>query len=196
LTPERLRENIRGDFQVSRMIATEVDSKIVVQTQEVADFYAKNPEAFKQGERVRASHILIGVPAASDAATRAARRARAEGLVREARAGKDFAALAREHSDDGSASAGGDLGAFERGQMVPPFEQAAFALSPGEISEVVETEFGYHVIKVAAREPARTVPLEEAQEQIGNYLSQRQRQERIAAFVDGLRATHKIEVLI
>lgn len=196
LTPDTLRSAIRSDLQVARMIAAEVDSKIAVQPQEVSDFYAQHPQEFEQGERVRASHILVGVPADADAATRAQARAKAESLVREARGGQDFAALARENSQDGNASDGGDLGVFERGQMVPPFEQAAFTLKEGEISEVVETQFGYHVIKVAEHLPALTVPLDKVRDQIEQYLLQGHREVATAAFVVSLKAKHKIEILI
>lgn len=116
-------------------------------------------------ERVRAAHILL---AASDEDARAERRAEAEALLARAREGEDFASLARDHSEDeGSAATGGDLGAFSRGRMVPPFEEAAFGLeAPGEISEVVETRFGLHLIKLLEREPEHHRPFEEVKDEI------------------------------
>jgi parvulin-like peptidyl-prolyl isomerase len=101
-------------------------------------------------EQVRARHVLAKADAGADEPTRAAARGKAEQAHRRALAGEDFAALAKELSDDASAAEGGDLGFFEKGRMVPAFADAAFALQPGEISAVVETQFGYHVIKVEA----------------------------------------------
>ena len=104
-------------------------------------------------ERVGARHVLIAWRGSERAAptitrTRDEARTRAEDVLRRARGGEDFAALARQFSDEpGASTGGGDLGVFGRGQMVPPFEQAAFALALGAVSDVVETSFGYHVIK-------------------------------------------------
>jgi peptidyl-prolyl cis-trans isomerase C len=146
---------------------------------------------------VRASHILIGIPQNADAATKQQAKAKADALLKDLKAGKDFAATAKANSQDpGSAPNGGDLGYFEQGQMVPPFEQAAFALKPGEMSEVVETQFGYHIIKVADKQESKVVPLEEAKGQIEEYLTQQNRHAQTELFVNALRAKAKVEILI
>lgn len=116
---------------------------------ELEKYYRRHLDQFEILERVKASHILIKVDANMDEQTKAKKRAFAEKLLKEARAGKDFAELARLNSDDKeSAAKGGSLGYFTRGSMVKPFEEAAFSLKPGEISDLVETPFGYHIIKV------------------------------------------------
>jgi peptidyl-prolyl cis-trans isomerase C len=118
-------------------------------------------------------------------------------VLKSARAGKDFAALAKEFSQDpGSAAQGGDLGFFAAQQMVPEFSNAAFKLKPGAISDIVETQFGYHIIKVIEKQPARTVKLEEVRPQLEQQLLQANRQREVQAFVQALRQKGKIEVFI
>jgi peptidyl-prolyl cis-trans isomerase C len=197
LTLEQVKSDARQDMAISKMIEAEIAAKIAVKQEQVTDFYAKNPDQFKEGESVRASHILIAVPKGADAAAKAQARAKAEGVLKDVKAGKDFAALAKEHSaDPGSAAQGGDLGFFQQGQMVGPFNDAAFSLAPGAISDVVETDFGFHIIKVVEKKPGRTIPLDDVKPQVEQYLQQMNRQEQTEAFVNGLRAKGKIEVLI
>ena len=197
LTLEQVKSDARQDMAISKLIEAEIASKIAVKPEQVTDFYAKNPDQFKQGESVRASHILISVPKGADAATKAQARTKAEQVLKEVKAGKDFAALATQYSGDpGSAAKGGDLGFFQQGQMVGPFNDVAFSLAPGTVSDLVETDFGFHIIKVAEKKAGRTIPLEEVKPQVEQYLEQMNRQEQTDAFVNGLKAKGKIEVLI
>ena len=197
LTLDQVKSDAKQDMAIAKMIETEIATKVAVKPEQVNDFYAKNPDQFKEGESVRASHILIAVPKGADAATKAQARAKAEGILKDVKAGKDFAALAKENSaDPGSAAQGGDLGFFQQGQMVGPFNDAAFSLAPGAISDIVETDFGFHIIKVAEKKPGRTIPLEEVKPQVEQYLEQMNRQEQTDAFVNALKAKGKIEVLI
>ena len=109
----------------------------------------------------------------------------------------DLSALAKQHSQDpGSAPNGGDLGFFQQGQMVGPFNDVAFKLQPGAVSDLVETEFGFHIIKVAEKQPSRTVPLEEVRPKLEEYLERQNREQETDAFVNGLKAKGKIEILI
>jgi peptidyl-prolyl cis-trans isomerase C len=196
-TLEQLRTDARQDIAVQKMIDAEVSPKAAVKPEQLADFYAKNPDQFKQPERVHASHILIGVPRGADAATKAQAKAKAEQVLKDVKAGKDFATLAKENSQDpGSAPNGGDLGFFQQGQMVGPFNDAAFSLAPGTVSDLVETEFGFHIIKVAEKQPPRTVALEDVKPQLEQFLLERNRQEQTDAFVKGLRSKGTIEILI
>ncbi len=114
-------------------------------------YYRRHLDQFDIPEQVKASHILIKVGQDADPKTKSEKKAFAEKLLADIKAGKDFAELARLHSDDkASAVKGGDLDFFTRGTMVPAFEQAAFNMQPGEVSEIVETSFGFHIIKVEA----------------------------------------------
>jgi len=196
MTLDQLQKQTRMGLDVSKVLDAEVNSKIAVPDADVDAFYKQNTERFKQGETVHASHILIGVPQGADAATKQAARAKAQQVLKQVKAGGDFAALAKANSQDGSAQNGGDLGFFPKGQMEPTFEKTAFALKPGQTSGLVETPFGFHIIKVLERRAPRTAPLEEVAPQIKEFLSGQQRQAKITAFVDQAKAKSKIEILV
>ena len=197
MTLAAVRDDARSELGVEKLVETEIAGKIAVTPEAVTDFYQKNQDKFQQGARVRASHILIAVPDTADAAAKQQAKTKAEAVLKDLKGGKDFAAAAKESSQDpGSAPSGGDLGFFEQGQMVPPFEQAAFALKPGAMSELVESPFGFHIIKVAEKQDARVVPLEEAKPKIDEFLSGQNRQTQTQAFVSTLKAKAKIEILI
>jgi peptidyl-prolyl cis-trans isomerase C len=196
MTLDQLRDETRTQLLVSKMLDKEVGSQVAVKPAEVSAFYEKNPERFQQPEAIHASHVLITVAQGADAATKAAARAKAEDVLKQARAGADFAKLARTYSNDASAPRGGDLGFFPKGQMVPAFEAAAFALVPNQISDVVETPFGFHVIKVLEKRTAQSVPFGQAAPQIEQYLRQEQQQAKTKAFVQQLRAKGNVQVFI
>lgn len=197
LTLEGLRTDVREGLQIDRMIDAEVGTRAAVTAEQITDFYAKNPSEFQQAERVRASHILIRVSEGGDAAAKEQARTRATAILTDVKAGRDFAALATEHSQDpGSAPKGGDLGFFERGQMVGPFEEAAFSLAAGQSSELVETQFGFHIVKVVDKQAARTIPLDEVRPQVDQYLQGQNRERETQAFIDLLKAKGKVEILI
>ena len=197
LTPEHLREQTRTSLEVTKVIEAEVTPKVVVQDAEVSTFYEQNLERFKQGESVRASHILFGVAQDATPVQKTDAKAKAQAALKEVRAGGDFAALARAQSQDqGSAPQGGDLGFFPKGQMNPQFEDAAFKLKAGAVSPVVETPFGFHIIKVHERRAPRTAPLTEVAGQIKEFLTQGQREQKLEQFVDQVKAKGKIEILL
>lgn len=197
LTPQQIRGEMRNQLVVRRLLESEVNPKIGVSQEEITTFYKRNTKQFEVPERVRASHILIAFPAGADAAAKATAMSTATGVLKKARGGADFAALAREFSQDpSSAASGGDLGFFQQGKMVGPFNDVAFSLMPGQISDVVETEYGYHIIKVSEKQPGRTMSLEEAQPQIDSYLKNINRQKETQAFVRALRSKGKVEVFL
>jgi peptidyl-prolyl cis-trans isomerase C len=197
MTVEGLRADAKSDMQVAKMLETEVNTKVAVQPADVDTFYQQNPDKFQQPERVRASHILIRTEENADAKAKEAAKAKATDVLKQVKSGKDFAELAKQHSQDpGSAVQGGDLGFFQQGQMVGAFERAAFALKPGEVSEIVETPFGFHIIKMAEKQPARTVPIAEVKPQIEQFLQNQQRQQKTQAFIESLKSKGKVEVLI
>ena len=197
LTPEHLREQTRTSLEVTKVIEAEVTPKVMVQDAEVSTFYAQNLERFKQGESVHASHILFGVTQDAPPVQKTEAKTKAQAALKEVRAGGDFATLARAQSQDqGSAAQGGDLGFFPKGQMNPQFEDAAFKLKAGAVSPVVETPFGFHIIKVHERRAPRTAPLTEVAGQIKQFLTQGQREQKLEQFVDQVKAKGKIEILL
>ena len=193
MTENDLRAEARQRLTVDKLLTTEIEPKAAVTEADIADFYKKNPQFFMQPEALRASHILIK---AENAEGKPAAKAKADDLLRQIKGGADFAALAKQHSNDGSAAGGGDLGFFPRGQMVKPFEDAAFALKPGEVSPVVESEFGYHIIKAAEHRDARTVPLAEVSDRIAQALRQQKQQQLAQQFVQSLKGKAKVEILM
>lgn len=148
-----------------------IRSQVIVPESELRARYDGARESYRQPEQISARHVLISVPEGASPEQEAAARAEAERVLALARGGTDFAELAREFSDEPNAAAsGGDLGSFPRGRMVPEFEQAAFALEPGQISDLVRTSFGYHVIKVSEKVPASVRPFEQVRAELESRL--------------------------
>jgi len=194
---DKFRADQRSDLAISKMMIEALKDKVTATPAQIDEFYKSNPKRFQQGERVRASHILITVPEGADGITKDKAREKADGLLKKIKAGGDFAALAKENSQDpGSAVQGGDLGYFQPGQMVGPFNEVAFKLAPGTVSELVETQFGFHIIKVVDKQAGRTVPLDEVRPQLTQFIENQNRQRETTVFVAGLRAKSKIEILI
>ena len=160
--------------------------KIEVGSDESHKFYEEHQADFSRPEQRQASHILINVATSAPQAEQDAARAKAEKLLAQVKQNPaKFAGLAKQFSQDpGSAPKGGDLGLFGRGMMVKPFEEAAFSLKQGEISELVKSDFGYHIIKVTAIKPARVVSFDEARESIVNKLRQQKAGEKFAELAE------------
>ena len=151
-------------------------------------FYNENLQQFSNPEQVHALHILLKTEGKDAAAV----RKQAETVLKEARSGADFAALARKYSEDeGSKGSGGDLNFFGRGSMVKPFEDAAFALAPGQISDLVQTDYGFHVIKVLEKRAAGQRPLAEVRDQIAEQLKGQLAQSRAQDLSTALAARIK-----
>lgn len=163
-------------------------SKATVTDADVRKYYDDNLSQFSRPEQRRASHVLFRVEPNAKPDDRRSVRDLAESVLKRAQAGEDFAALARAMSQDpGSASNGGDLGWFGRGDMVPAFDQAAFSTAPGQFAPVVETEFGYHVLKVVDQRAAGSTPFEEVQAGIRRQVELRRQQEVVEAEAKRLR---------
>jgi peptidyl-prolyl cis-trans isomerase D len=167
---EHAEEFSRPEQRVLRYLVVETSRLarlLPVEDSEIEAYYASHGDEFMQGEQAHARHILIRVSPAAGQPERADAKLRAQQVAELARSGADFAELAAKHSDDpANKDAGGDLGWFGRGQMVPEFEQAVFAAAPGEIVGPVESQFGYHVIRLEERREPRQQPLEEVRDKV------------------------------
>jgi peptidyl-prolyl cis-trans isomerase C len=193
VTEADISQQILRGLTIEELIDIKVGQKIVVSEAEGKRYYDENPNFFQQPEQVHARHILIKVAPDADDAAKAEARKSIEAVEKKVKAGEDFEALAMAHSQGPSGPKGGDLGFFGRGQMVPPFEEAAFALEPGKVSGIVETEFGYHLIQNVEKKPAETISFETAKDQITEFLKQEKLQSDVERYVEDLKKTAKIE---
>jgi peptidyl-prolyl cis-trans isomerase C len=172
ISEAELKSQIRKGMAIQQFVDKDLVQDVKVSQKEVKDFYKNNPDMFKQSEQVKASHILIKVDTQADKSAKDQANKKIKEIQKKLEDGEDFAALAKEYSEGPSNVNGGDLGYFERGRMVKPFEDAAFKLKPGEVSGMVETPFGYHLIKVVDKKPESVVSYENAKERIAQYLEQ------------------------
>ena len=196
LTEAGLRFQFERDLAIRKLLDDQIGGKSTVSEKESRAYYDSNLESFKKPEQVRASHILIKVDPGADEAKKAEARTKIESLQAKLKNGEDFGAVAKEYSEGPSGPKGGDLGFFGRGQMVKPFEETAFSMKPGQVSGMVETRFGYHLIMVTERTPESTLSYEEAKDRLEQYLKQQKVQEEIAAYVETLKGKAKIERLV
>jgi len=191
VTEATLRSNLVTELRMKALVEGQFKDLKPTEAQ-VAEFYDAGKERFAQPESVHARHILLKVDKADDEAAKAAKKQKIDDLKKQLDGGADFAELAKANSECPSASRGGDLGTFGKGDMVPPFEEAAFLQATNAIGPVVETEFGYHVIQVLEHNAARTVPLDEVRETIAGRLEQQKQQQAFGDYLKGLKAKAKI----
>ncbi|HEV8701200.1 MAG TPA: peptidylprolyl isomerase [Candidatus Polarisedimenticolia bacterium] len=193
VTEAEIKEQLRRTLIVTRFVDREVLSGLEVTDEEVRRYYDQNPAEMVRPEAVRLSQIMVRVTPSASQAERAAARQKIEAILKELRAGEDFAQLARRHSEGAEAAAGGDAGLLIRGKGPPAIEKVAFSLEPGMVSDVIESRYGLHIIKVASRRPEGPIPFEDAKNAIRARLLARGREARIRAYVDRLKEQAKVE---
>jgi parvulin-like peptidyl-prolyl isomerase len=178
-------ELIVNDFLATEYVKEKVIAKIQVTEEDIKLYYQTHEEDFTSPEMIRARHILIkAAMSASDEEKKSARE-KAEGILERIKDGEDFATIAEEVSDDaGTQAKGGDLGFFPRGRMIPEFEKAAFALNPGEMSDIVETPYGYHIITVEEKKEASPEPFEKVKDTVREKAFKELREARVTEFVE------------
>jgi peptidyl-prolyl cis-trans isomerase C len=196
LTEEGLRTVFNRTLTIQAFVEKDIVKGVVVTDAEVHDFYTSNKDKFESPEQAHARHILVAVDEKADEKTRQAGKAKADDLLAQLKGGANFEDLAKKSSDCPSAPQGGDLGFFGHGQMVPEFDSAAFALKPGELSGVIATKFGYHIIKMEEKKDAGLVPETEVAPKIREYLTSQKTGAAVEQRIKTLREKAKIELVL
>lgn len=182
-------------FLANEYLKKEVASKITVSDDDMKLYYDGHKDEFKTPETVRARHILVRVDTSASESDKKKAKEKAEDILKKIKSGEDFVKLASEMSDDpGSKSKGGDLGFFSRGRMIKPFEDAAFSLKPGEVSDVIETQFGYHIIKVEEKKDEAIETFDAVKERINQKLLQDQIKSKVTDFIEKAMKDAKVEM--
>jgi peptidyl-prolyl cis-trans isomerase C len=193
---EAMKDFLARNMKYQKLVEAHAADSLRVTEDDAKKYYEEHVAEFQVPEQVSASHILISTSSADESAdveqVKAQARRKAEELLQQIKDGADFAAVAKEHSACPSAARGGELGTFGRGDMVPQFEDAAFAMKVGEVSGIVETQFGYHIIKVTEHTDAETIAFDEAKDDILNSMKIAKTQEAFRTYIESLQQKAKI----
>jgi peptidyl-prolyl cis-trans isomerase C len=184
------QQNMRKKLTFEKLMETKFADKLQTPTDQRAKaYYDENIQQFNKPESIHTKHILITPAEDSNDpnAAKAAAKAKAENILKKLKAGADFNDLAKQYSACPSAKQGGDIGALPKGSLVPEFEKAAYALKPGQISDVVETSFGFHIIKLIEHIDAGTVSFEKAKDEIKQILADNQREQIMTDYIQKIR---------
>jgi peptidyl-prolyl cis-trans isomerase C len=191
ISMEQFRSQMKKTITYEKLMETAAGGTDVNDADALA-YYEENKADFNTPEQVQASHILIKVEPSATEEEKAAAKEKAEKLLEQVKGGADFAELAKENSDCPSKSKGGDLGYFGKGQMVKEFEDAAFGMQPGDVSDVVETQFGYHIIKLTDHKKAGLTPFADVKEDIIENLKQNKQRQVFTEYIKKLRTEANI----
>lgn len=195
IPPAELKEFLHQKLLVQTIIQQLVTSKVTVTDDELRALYEERKDQFDEPEKVRASHILISVAPNASEADKSAARQKMNDILAKAQAGEDFAELAKQYSNCPTNQKGGDLGFFPRGIMVQPFEDVAFTLAEGAISDIVETPFGYHLIKVTGKTAERHVTFDDVRDRLRQDLLGQKNNVEAQKWISDLRTNASIEFM-
>lgn len=189
---EDIKEEFRRGMSYRQIVESQWGDRLTVTEEDARTYYDAHPKEFDTPEQVRASHILIGTtvtdPNADPNVVNVAAKQKAEKVLQELKDGAAFADLAKAHSSCPSSARGGDLDFFARGSMVKPFEDAAFGMEPGQVSDIVETKFGYHIIKVTDHKDASSISFDQAKDGIVTKLTDEKKSAIAKEYIQSLRA--------
>ncbi|MFP4531232.1 MAG: peptidylprolyl isomerase [Desulfobacterales bacterium] len=193
-TEDLLRSEIETNMAIQKLIEEEIASDIEITDEDLKAYYENNPDQFETPDQVKARHILIKTDEEADEAEKEAARQKIQELEKQIEGGEKFSEVAKEESECPSSERGGDLGYFSKGQMVKPFEEAAFSLSVGDVSDIVETRFGYHLIKAEDKKEASKKTFDEVKDQIKEQLEQQKVEEQLPSYVENLKEAGDVEI--
>ncbi len=206
LTEQELKKSLKYSLLTQKLFEEYVFKEIKIDEAAIKAYFEKNSKKYVQEEQVKASHILVKVPAKATEKEKAEKRKKIEAILAKVKKGEDFEKLAKENSECPSSSRGGDLGFFGAHRMVKPFSEAAFALKDGAVSDVVETQFGYHIIKRTAHKAAKKLGLNDeisnfrgkklVKDQIKETLEQGQKRQKAKDFYEQLKKQYHVELFI
>ncbi|MFH1027571.1 MAG: peptidylprolyl isomerase [Pseudomonadota bacterium] len=179
---EEKLQDLKKRLIVEAFLKKKVETESNVSDEDLKKFYEQNKDKFKTGEQIKASHILVKT------------EKEAKDILAQIKAGGNFEELAKKSSVDSSSAKGGDLGWFGKGSMVPAFEKAALALKEGQVSDVVKSDFGFHIIKLTGKRPAGIRPLEEVKDQIKGAIMPSRQQEVFQKIKEELKKTAKVTI--
>jgi parvulin-like peptidyl-prolyl isomerase len=188
------REKLKNQMVIQRVTSMEI-SGVNVSDDEVKSYYRRNVKDFMEPGRVRLSHIVSMAKEEESPGKAALAEAKISTALREIRAGADFAEKAKKISEDGSAEAGGDLGWFMRGKMLPVFEDTAFSMKKGEVAGPIRTQHGFHIIKVTDREEPKQTPFEEVAAKIHDKLAAEAFSRKRNTWIEKLRTQAYVEYM-
>lgn len=193
-TEDLLRTEIETNMAIQSLIEQEIASEIEISDEDLKAYYENNPDQFETPEQIKARHILIKTDEEADEAEKQAAREKIKELEKRIEEGEKFSEVAKEESECPSSERGGDLGYFSKGQMVKPFEEAAFSVAVGDVSDIVETRFGYHLIKAEDKKEASKKSFDEVEDQIKEQLEQQKVKEQLPSYVENLKEAGDVEI--
>jgi parvulin-like peptidyl-prolyl isomerase len=194
VTREDLWRDLERAHTVERMVESAIEPGVSVNAEEVRAYYDANPGLFTDPERIHVRHVFLRVDPSTTEEQKAEMRRTLEGLRKRALQGESFEALADQYSQDPRAGKGGDLGYLTRGQLAKDFEQAVFALQAGQISGVVSSTYGYHLVQAVDHQPQSSVSFEKVKDPLSGFLRRRKVDEAVNALAKELRDKAKISI--
>ena len=194
LSWEDYRQQLREEIKRAKLVSRIIRQEFTVDQEGLKKFYIEHIERFKEPDQIRASHILIRIPQDADDLLVEALRHKCETISERLRRGEDFGELALLYSGDASAKSGGDLGFFKKGELLPEFERCTFNLQTGQLSSIVRTKIGFHIIKVTGRKEGSVIPYEEVKEKVKNQYIEEESSRLYEAWLKKVKAESFIEV--
>jgi len=193
-TLEKYREQLKDQMEKMRLLDQEVKSKIEVKEKEIEHYYKEHKDRFEAPPEVRLQQILLMIPPEANEQEISQIREKAEGIVQRIKGGEDFNTMARLYSQDSSAAIGGDIGFFKQGELLPALGEAAFSLNKGEISSVIKTSSGFHIIRVLEKRDKQKMPKEERFKEIKGIIYNQKVDDKSKQWLKELRKKSYIKI--